>query len=80
MMMMWVLTELGKLFKRRLDYYKLKHKQWFGEESSKLLDEWKQGRLEGLQDSSKINGSNLNNKRREANTYFKKKVEGLKTI
>jgi predicted metallo-beta-lactamase superfamily hydrolase len=45
-----------------LDYYELKkHKPWFNEEYSKLLDQRKQAKLQWLQDPSKINGDNLNN-------------------
>jgi hypothetical protein len=43
-----------------------KHKPWFDERCSKLLDQRKE-------DPSKINGDNLNNLRREASRYFMNK-------
>jgi hypothetical protein len=57
-----------------------KHKPWFDEGCSKLLDQRKQSKLLWLQDLSEINGDNLNNVRREASRYFreKKKKEYLK--
>jgi hypothetical protein len=60
--------------KETLGYYELKkHKSWFDEGCSKLLDKGNK------QDSSEINGDNLNNIRREASMYFRnKKMEYLK--
>jgi hypothetical protein len=56
-----------------------KHKPWFGEGCSKLLDERKQTKLQWLQDPSEINGDNLNNVSREASRHFRnKKKEYLK--
>jgi hypothetical protein len=56
-----------------------KHKPWFDEGCSKLLDQRKQDKLQWLQDLSEINGDNLNNVRREASRYFRyKKREYLK--
>jgi hypothetical protein len=53
--------------KESLGYFKLKkHKPWFNEGCSKLLDQRKQAKLQCLQDPSEINGDNLNNVRREA--------------
>jgi hypothetical protein len=43
-----------------------KHKSWFDEECSKLLDQW-------LQDPSEINGDNLDNLRCEASRHFRNK-------
>jgi hypothetical protein len=52
---------------------------WFNEGCSNLLDQRKQAKLESLQDSSKINGDNLNNIRRETSRHFRnKKIEYLK--
>jgi hypothetical protein len=46
-------------------YYKLKkHKPWFDEGCSKLLDWRKQAKLQQLQDQSQTNSVNLNNVRR----------------
>jgi hypothetical protein len=66
--------------KESLGYFELKkHKPWFDEGCSKLLDERKQAKLQWLQDPSEINGDNLNNVRREASRYFRnKKREYLK--
>jgi hypothetical protein len=56
-----------------------KHKRWFDEGCSKLLDQRKQAKLQWLQDPSEINGDNLNNVRREAIRHFRnKKREYLK--
>jgi hypothetical protein len=50
--------------KESLGYFKLKkHKPWFDEGCSKLLDQRKQAKLQWLQDPSEINGDNLNNVR-----------------
>jgi hypothetical protein len=58
-------------------YFELrKHKPWFDEECSELIDHKKQAELQWLQDPSEINGDNLNNVKREASRYFKKK-EGI---
>jgi hypothetical protein len=56
-----------------------KHKPWFDEGRSKLLDQRKQAKLQWLQDPSEINGDNLNNVRCEASRQFRnKKNEYLK--
>jgi hypothetical protein len=53
--------------KESLGYFELKkHKPWFDEGCSKLLDQRTQAKLQWLQDPSEINGDNLNNVRREA--------------
>jgi hypothetical protein len=44
-----------------------KHKAWFDEGCSKLLDQRKEAKLQWL------NGDNLNNVRREASRYFRNK-------
>jgi hypothetical protein len=55
-------------------YFELKkHKPWFDEGCTKLLDQRKQAKLHWLHDLSEINGDNLNNVRREAGRYFKNK-------
>jgi hypothetical protein len=63
-------------------FYELKkHKPWFDEGCSKLLDQRKQAKLQWLQYPSEIrvNGDNLNNIRREASRHFRnKKREYLK--
>jgi hypothetical protein len=58
--------------KKSLGCFELKkHRPWFNEGCSKLLDQRKQAKLQWLQDPSKINGDNLKNVRREASRYFK---------
>jgi hypothetical protein len=66
--------------KESIRYFELKkHKPWFDEGCSKLLDQRKQTKLLWLQGPSKINGDNLNNVRREASRHFRnKKREYLK--
>jgi hypothetical protein len=66
--------------KASLGYYELKkHKPWFDEGCSKLLDPRKQARVQWLQDPSEINGDNLENIRLEASRHFRnKKREYLK--
>jgi hypothetical protein len=68
------------LAKENLCYFEQKkHKPWFGEGYSKLLDQRKQAKLQWLQDPSEINGDNLNNVRRDASRHFRnKKREYLK--
>jgi hypothetical protein len=63
-----------------LGYFELKkHKPWFDEGCSKLLDQRKQAKLQWLQDQSEINEINLNIERREASRLFRnKKKEYLK--
>jgi hypothetical protein len=57
-----------------LGYYELKkHKPWFDEGCSTLLDQRKQAKLQWLQDPSEVNGDNLNNIRRKTSTHFRKK-------
>jgi hypothetical protein len=66
--------------KEGLGYFELKkHKPWFDEGCSKLLDQWKEAKLQWLQDPSEINGDNLNSVRREVSRHFRnKKREYLK--
>jgi hypothetical protein len=56
-----------------------RHKPWFDEGCSKLLDQRKEAKLQRLQDPSKINGDNLNNIGCEASRNLRnKKTEYLK--
>jgi hypothetical protein len=56
-----------------------KHKSWFDEACSELVDERKQAKLQWLQDPSEVNGDHLNNIRRDASRHFRnKKREYLK--
>jgi hypothetical protein len=56
-----------------------KHKAWFDEACSKLVDQRKQAKLQWSQDPSEINGDNLRIVRRKASRYFRnKKKEYLK--
>jgi hypothetical protein len=50
-----------------------KHKPWFDEGCSKLVDQRKEAKLQWLQDQSEINEGNLNNVRHEASRYFRNK-------
>jgi hypothetical protein len=65
--------------KESLGYCELKkHKPWFHQACSKLVDRRNQAKLQWLQNPSGINGDNLNTVRCEASRYFKnKKVECL---
>jgi hypothetical protein len=66
--------------KGSLGYYELKrHKPWFDEGCSELLGQRKQAKLQWLQDTSDINGDELNNVRRESSRHCRnKKREYLK--
>jgi hypothetical protein len=60
--------------KESLGYCELKkHKPWFDEGCSKLLDQRKLAKLQWLQDPSEIIGDSLNNVRREASRHFRNK-------
>jgi uncharacterized protein YaaR (DUF327 family) len=60
--------------KDSLGYCELKkHKPWFDEACSKLVDQRKQAKLQRLQDQNKINGDNLRIVRCEASRYFRNK-------
>ncbi|PNF19373.1 hypothetical protein B7P43_G06348, partial [Cryptotermes secundus] len=60
--------------KESLGYYEpKKHKSWFDEGCSKLLDQRKQAKLQWLQDPRELNGDNLNNIRRETSRHFRNK-------
>jgi hypothetical protein len=62
-------------FSQSLCHYELKkHKPWYDEGCSELLDQRKQAKLQWLQDPSEINGDNLNNIRREASRHFRNKM------
>jgi hypothetical protein len=50
-----------------------KHKPWFDEGCSKLLDQRKQAKLQWLQDPSEIYEDNLKNIRRENSRHFRNK-------
>jgi hypothetical protein len=60
--------------KESLGYFELKkHKPWFDEGCSKLLDQRKRHKLQWLHDPSEIKGDSLNNLRREASRHFRNK-------
>jgi hypothetical protein len=62
--------------KKSLDYFEL---PWFDEGCPKLLNQWKQAKLQYLHDLSEINRDNLNSVRCEASRYFRnRKREYLK--
>jgi hypothetical protein len=55
-------------------FYELKkHKPWFCERLSKLLNQRKLTILQWLRDPSEINGDNLNNVKREVSRHFMNK-------
>jgi hypothetical protein len=66
--------------KGSVGYYELKkHKPWFDEGCSELLDQTKQAKLQWLRGPRKINGENLYNTRCEISRHFRnKKREYLK--
>jgi hypothetical protein len=51
-----------------------KHKPWFEEKCSKLLDQKREAKLQWFQDPSQINGDSLNNIRRESSRHFRNKT------
>jgi hypothetical protein len=52
----------------------LKHnKSWFDDECSKLIDQWKQAKLQWLHIPNQINGDNLKNLRCETRRTFRNK-------
>jgi hypothetical protein len=57
--------------KKTAGYELRKHKPWFDEGCSQLLDQTKQAKLHWLQDPSEINVDNLNNVKREASRHFR---------
>jgi hypothetical protein len=63
--------------KDNLGHHRLKHnKPWFDDECSKLIYQRKQAKLQGLQNSSQINGDNPKNLRRETSRTFRNKERG----
>jgi hypothetical protein len=58
--------------KESLGYSELKkHKPWFDQACSKLVDQRKRAKLQWLQDPNETNGDNLNNMRCEASRQFR---------
>jgi hypothetical protein len=58
--------------KDNLGYHRLKYnKPWFDDECSKLIDQWKQAKLQWLQNSTQINGDNLQNLKCETSRTFR---------
>jgi hypothetical protein len=58
--------------KDNLGYQKLKHnKSWSDDERSKLIDQWKQAKLQWLQNTRQNHGDNLQNLRRETSRTFR---------
>jgi hypothetical protein len=66
--------------KENLGYQKLKHnKPWFDDDCLKLIDQWKQAKLQWLQNPNQINRDNLQNLRHDTSRIFRnKKREYLK--
>jgi hypothetical protein len=64
--------------KESLRYYELRrHKPWFDDECSKLMDRRKQAKLQWLQNPSQVNGDNMDNVRCEASRTFRTKKMGI---
>jgi hypothetical protein len=60
--------------KESLGYYEVKkHKPWFDQACSKLVDQRKQVKLQWLHEPSETNGDILKIVRREASRYFRNK-------
>jgi hypothetical protein len=60
--------------KESIDYFEFKkHKPWFDEGCSKLLDQKKDTKFLWLHDPSEINGDNLNNVTLETSRHFRNK-------
>jgi hypothetical protein len=60
--------------KECIGHYETKrHKPWFDEECSKLVDQSKLAKLQWLQEPSVVNEDNMSNVRREASRHFRKK-------
>jgi hypothetical protein len=58
--------------KDNIGYQKLKrNKIWFDDKCSKLIDNWKQAKLQRLQNPSQINGGNIKNLRQETSRTFR---------
>jgi hypothetical protein len=64
--------------KDNLGYHGLKHnKPWLDDECSKLIDQWKQAKLQWLQNPSQINGDNLKNLRHETIEHLGTRKENI---
>jgi hypothetical protein len=75
-----VLEKASNLSQKSLRYQNIKrNKPWFDNECSKLIDQWKQAKLQWLQNPNEINRDNQKNLRRETSRIFRnKKREYLK--
>jgi hypothetical protein len=71
-MMMWILIEPGKLLER-ISKFQPKHKPWFDEGYSELLDQRKQAKLQWLQNPSEIDVDKTNNIKHKASRHFRNK-------
>jgi hypothetical protein len=64
--------------KECIGYYELKkHKPWFDEGCSKLLNQMEQSKLQWVRDPNEINWDNLNSVRREARRQFRNKKRSI---
>jgi hypothetical protein len=54
-----------------------RHKPWFDEEYSKLVDRRKQAKLQWSQDPCVVNEGNLSNVRQEASKTFQEQEKGI---
>jgi predicted metallo-beta-lactamase superfamily hydrolase len=64
--------------KDSIGHYELQqHKPWFDDGCSKFMDRRKQAKLQWLQNSSQVNGDNMDNVRREASRTFRTKKKEI---
>jgi hypothetical protein len=69
-----ILERTQKFWPKSLGYCESKHhKPWFDEECPKLVDGWKQAKLQWLQDPSEVNADNFSNVRWKVNRLFRNK-------
>jgi hypothetical protein len=60
--------------KENIGYRRIKHnKPWLDDECSKLIDRWKQAKLQWLQNPSQISGHTLQNLRHETSRRLRNK-------
>jgi hypothetical protein len=63
---------------KSIGYYVLKkHKPYFHDECSRLLEQKKQSKLQWLKEPSEINEDNLNNLKRETSRHFRNKTDNI---
>jgi hypothetical protein len=66
-----VLETISRPQPKKSGYHRLKHKPWFDDDCSKLIDQLKQTKLQWLKNPSLISGDNLQKLRHEASRTFR---------